>query len=56
MGLNEEKLLVVGAGAGKVKSESDDEASELSEVSICSSLTMGTEVEVEFDERKIIFN
>lgn len=57
LGLNEVKLAVVVAGAGKVKSESDDEASELSEVSNVSSLTMGIEVEVEVDEdRKIIFS
>lgn len=58
LGLNEEKLAEVGAGAGKVKSESVDEASELSEVSNVSSLTIGIEVdEVDVDEeRKIIFS
>lgn len=57
LGLNEEKLAEAGAGAGKVKSESVDEASELSEVSKVSSLTIGIEVEVEVDEeRKIIFS
>jgi hypothetical protein len=53
-----EKVGEAGIGAGKVKSESEDEASELLEVnSICSSPSTGPEVEVCLDEvDKIIFS
>lgn len=55
--LKEEKLAEVGLGAGKVKSESLDEASELSEVSTNSSLTTAADAEVEIKgERKIVFS
>lgn len=53
-----EKVGEAGSGAGKVKSESEDEASELLEVnSICSSPSTGPEVEVCLDEvDNIIFS
>lgn len=53
-----EKVGEAGIGAGKVKLESEDEASELLEVnSICSSPSTGPEVEVCLDEvDKIIFS
>lgn len=57
LGGREEMLAEVRTGAGNVKSESLDEASELSEVSKELSRTMGWEVDVEFDgERKIFFS